>query len=167
MDKAYFQKLYDYNAWANRRVWDCIETLTDDQFVQELDYSVGSIYNQTIHMMFVEHWWFQYFVTGSPNLPNENELPARHEIRATWDKIEAFNRAYLGRLTPEELQREVRPEFWGEDASPVKIWEALVQIANHSTDHRAQTLAMLHTLGADTIAQDFLQYLWDQKKATV
>jgi uncharacterized damage-inducible protein DinB len=34
-----------------------------------------------------------------------------------------------------------------------------MQVINHSTDHRAQTLAMLHHLGAPTIGQDFLAYL--------
>jgi uncharacterized damage-inducible protein DinB len=37
--------------------------------------------------------------------------------------------------------------------------------ANHSTDHRAQTLAGLHKLGAPTVGQDYLNFCWE-KRAT-
>jgi uncharacterized damage-inducible protein DinB len=35
----------------------------------------------------------------------------------------------------------------------------MIQVANHSTDHRAQTLRLLHDLGAPTFGQDYLRYL--------
>ncbi|PJF26553.1 MAG: hypothetical protein CUN52_15675 [Phototrophicales bacterium] len=45
------------------------------------------------------------------------------------------------------------------------VRDALVQVANHSTDHRAQTLAGLHQLGATTVEQDYLFYLWEKELA--
>jgi uncharacterized damage-inducible protein DinB len=43
--------LYEYHFVLNRCVWDeSVMALTDAQFVQKLDYSVGSIRNQTVHM---------------------------------------------------------------------------------------------------------------------
>ncbi len=45
----------------------------------------------------------------------------------------------------------------------IKVWEALVQVANHSTDHRAQIMAGLHRLGAPTMGQDFLDYLFETR----
>jgi uncharacterized damage-inducible protein DinB len=38
-----------------------------------------------------------------------------------------------------------------------------VQVINHSTDHRAQMLAGLHRLGAPTVGQDLLDYLFMQQ----
>jgi uncharacterized damage-inducible protein DinB len=32
MDNSIFAALFDYNAWANRRVWECVQPLTDEQF---------------------------------------------------------------------------------------------------------------------------------------
>ncbi len=40
-------------------------------------------------------------------------------------------------------------------------WQILLQGVNHGTDHRAQVLALLHQLGAPTLEQDFMIYLWD------
>ena len=36
----------------------------------------------------------------------------------------------------------------------------LLHLVNHGTDHRAQMLAMLNSLGAPTFAQDYLHYLF-------
>ncbi|MBZ0291215.1 MAG: DinB family protein [Anaerolineae bacterium] len=61
MDKTCFCTLFTYTFWANRQVWDCVMTLTDAQFDEPLDYSVGSIHVQCVHMMAVEYWW-SYFI---------------------------------------------------------------------------------------------------------
>jgi len=45
------RKLYNYTYWAFEKVWECITPLTDEQFTQHLDYSLGSIHNQVIHVM--------------------------------------------------------------------------------------------------------------------
>ena len=39
--------------------------------------------------------------------------------------------------------------------------EVLLHMVNHGTDHRAQILARLHELGAETVEQDLMLYLWE------
>jgi len=161
MDKAYFVDLYRYNFWANRQVWKCAMALTDGQFDQPQDYSVGSVHDQLVHVLSVEYWWFFFLKERRLQfLEQVDDLRDRDAIRARWDAVEQYNLAYLETLTPAELERDVRPPFW-ENRKPVKVWNALIQVANHSTDHRAQTLAHLHTLGVETVGQDYLDYILD------
>jgi uncharacterized damage-inducible protein DinB len=159
MDKAYFIKLYQYTAWANRQVWDCVMELPADKYYQDLDYSIGAIHIQMVHTMAVEHWWLTFLKEGRIDFLEEDDFPDRESIREKWDAVEAYIMDYLESLTDEELQRKVKPPFWDEDEQPVRVWHALLQVANHSTDHRAQTLAGLHTVGGKTIAQDFLRFM--------
>jgi hypothetical protein len=35
--------IFDYNFWAFERVWGCISQISDEQFIEEFDYSTGSI----------------------------------------------------------------------------------------------------------------------------
>jgi uncharacterized damage-inducible protein DinB len=42
-------------------------------------------------------------------------------------------------------------------------WEILAHVVNHGTDHRAQILSLLFQLGAPTVEQDLILYLWEQK----
>lgn len=161
MDRVYFRTLFDYTFWMDRKVWDCVVTLSKAQFTAPLDYSVGSICEQCVHMMAVEYWWPYFLQHGQmPDLTifKETDFSVFENLRAQWDKVERDVCAYVDSLTGEELQREVKPPHWDETDRPVRVWEALLQVANHSTDHRAQILAGLHRLGAKTIGQDYLLY---------
>ena len=161
MDRQYFVELYDYNFWAQRRVWTCVMQLSEQAYREDLQYSVGAIHEQCAHTLAVEHWWLTFLATGELRFIGET-LTDRATIRAQWDATEAMVRTYLDRLTPDELQREVRPGFWSAGQGPIRVYQALLQVANHSTDHRAQTLAGLHRLGAPTVGQDVLDYLFER-----
>lgn len=164
MDASYFRDLYRYTFWADRKVWACLEQLSDEQFDQELDYSIGSLRKQCIHTMGVEWWWPCFLATGELKFLDRDSFTSRADIREWWDETERFVLEYIDRLTPEELEREVRPEFWDEGDEPVCVWQALLQVANHSTDHRAQILAGIHRLGGTTVGQDYLDYLGEKQE---
>lgn len=159
----YIRTIFEYNAWAHRQVWDCIMQLSEDQFVQDLDYSIGSIRNQVVHVMSVDRRWFARVAgtEASPRL-NAEDFPTRAAVRAQWDEIEAQNRAIVLSLNDEALDRIITydlPHRGG--LKNDTVWQIIAHVVNHGTDHRAQILAMLHHLGAPTIEQDMMGYLWD------
>jgi uncharacterized damage-inducible protein DinB len=80
------------------------------------------------------------------------DFPDRASIRQKWAEVEAHVRATLDALTPDDLERQLH---WP-GRPPIYVWEALLQVVNHGTDHRAQVLAGLHQLGAPTFMQDFI-----------
>ena len=63
--------LYSYTYWAFERVWDCIMPLTDAQFTQDIDYSIGSIRNHVVHMMSGTRRWMERLqgIEIAPHLP--------------------------------------------------------------------------------------------------
>lgn len=166
MNVAEIHKLYDYHFGINRRVWDdCIMALDDATFIKDLPYSIGSIRNHCIHMMGVDRRWFGRVqgLDPLPAYPSHEGNETRAQVRATWDGIEAEMRAFLDTLTDDDLSRVVvfdLPHRGGIKRNAV--WEILVHVVNHSTDHRAQMLAMLHQLGAPTLEQDWMLYMWGQ-----
>jgi uncharacterized damage-inducible protein DinB len=113
--------------------------------------------------MAVESWWFRFLNQGDLVFLDLEDYPSRATIRSAWDEVERAVRGYLAALTPTELEREVRPPFW-EEGQPIKVWQALVQVANHSTDHRAQMLTGILQLGGPTIEQDYLGYLFAKQQ---
>jgi uncharacterized damage-inducible protein DinB len=163
MDGRYFAEFFEYNWWANRKVMDGALHLADDMYHGEPNPSVGSLHEQFAHTLSVEHWWFTYLDTGELHFLDPDHLATREAIRAQWDATAAMIRAYLARLTPDELAREVRPAFWPEGRRPIRVYQAITQVLNHSTDHRAHILAALHRLGAPTVGQDLLDFLFEQQ----
>lgn len=159
MSPEYFKVLYEYNSWANREVWRCSLHLSDEQLYARLDYSVGSVFNHLIHTMAVEYWWLHFLRTGELDFLNADDFTTRDQIRTKWDVIDMTNHGYIATLTPQELERLVRPDDWDTDAKPVPLWQPLLQVAMHSLDHRSQTLRALYDFGAPTIEQDFIYYI--------
>ena len=147
MNADAIRQIYDYHITLNRRIWDkCVMKLTDEQFTQPCDYSVGSVRNQVVHMMSVDERWFSG-LSGKdvPTFLNPVHYPTREKIRAYWDDVEALMREYLDALTDEAVQA---------DYAEIKVWQVLVHVANHGTDHRAQLFAMMNPMGVHTFPQD-------------
>ncbi|MBZ0292662.1 MAG: DinB family protein [Anaerolineae bacterium] len=148
-----FRKLYEYHFARNRTIWDrCIVPLSDEQFTQNLDYSVGSLRNQMVHMLNIDDRWFSGLRGEAiPDFLNPVHFPKRSAIREQWDTVETHMRAYLDQLTDNDLQGSL---------GDLKTWEVLFHVLNHGTDHRAQVLAMLHLIGAPTFPQDYVYFAW-------
>lgn len=147
-----FRHIYSYHMLINHRIWDeCIMTLSDAQFTQELDYSLGSVRNQVVHMMSVDERWFAGLRgVELPDFLNPEHYTDRMKVRAEWDRVEADMRTWLDALDDVTLATEF-------DAG-LKVWQVLFHVVNHGTDHRAQLLAGLHRLGAATFAQDYAYF---------
>jgi uncharacterized damage-inducible protein DinB len=155
-----FRHFYNYHFSENRNIWDTyITSLSDEQFTQDVGYSHGSVRNQIVHLMSVDDTWF----SGLRGVEiSESLVPAsfvdRTRIRTHWDAVEQHMRDYLGALQDDGLFE--KPFVEGEDKDLI-VWQVLLQVANHGTDHRAQLLRLLNDLGVKTVSQDYIFYVYD------
>jgi uncharacterized damage-inducible protein DinB len=85
-------------------------------------------------------------------------LDDREAILAHWDSVEQGMRIYLANLRDDMLFEKPFPE--GEDKD-LSLWQVLLHVVNHGTDHRAQLLRALSDLGIKTAPQDYIFYLYD------
>ena len=161
MNADAFRHFYNYHFSENRKLWDqYIAPLSYAQFSQPVDYSHGSVREQIVHLMDVDEVWFCELRGVMPSDP----LPAadyddRALIRAHWDGVEQMMRAYLAGLTDEMLS--TKPISDPEEDKELAVWQVLLHVANHGTDHRAQLLRILHDLGVKTEGQDYIFYVYD------
>lgn len=154
--------LLDYNYWAFERIWGCIMQLSDEQFIEEIDYSTGSIRNIVVHMMSATHRWLKRLqgVETPPHL-SFDEFDTLAKTKNKWDEMRSEVIIYVNSLTREGLDELI---YWELPARGLSLesnrWEILLHVANHATDHRAQILALLHQhFHLGTVEQDFLFYL--------
>jgi uncharacterized damage-inducible protein DinB len=163
MNAEAFRYLYDYHFSENRKMWDeYITPLPDAQFEQEESYSRGSVRNQIVHIMSTDEAWFSGLRgAGDPPPFAPADPNDRQAIRAHWDGVEKDMRDYLAKLSDEMLFEKPFPE--GEDEGLI-LWQVLLHVANHGTDHRAQLLRSLNDLGVKTGPQDFVFYVYEHLK---
>jgi uncharacterized damage-inducible protein DinB len=67
-------------------------------------------------------------------------------------------RDYLANLRDDMLFK--KPFAEGEDKNVI-LWQVLLHVVNHGTDHRAQILRLLNDLGVKTGHQDYIFYVYD------
>jgi uncharacterized damage-inducible protein DinB len=107
----------------------------------------------------VDNAWF----SGLRGIESSEALdPADSEdrkiIRAYWDNVEQNMRDYLAALRDDMLFE--KPFADGEDKDLI-LWQVLLHVVNHGTDHRAQLLRLLNDLGVKTGPQDYIFYVYD------
>ncbi len=159
MNADAFRHFYNYHFAENRHIWDDYVTpLSQEQFTQESSYSHGSVRNQVVHIMNTDDAWFSGLRgVELPESPKPAEFDDRQALRAYWDRVEQDMRGYLASLRDDML--DTRP-LQGEDKDLV-LWQVLLHVANHGTDHRAQLLRLLNDLGVKTVSQDYIFYVYD------
>jgi uncharacterized damage-inducible protein DinB len=146
--------LFGFNQAMNERLWTIImEHLTDAQFVQTIGYSRGSIRNQLVHMADAQRYWLRGLL-NVPDLPeiDAEDYPTREAARTICQQADEEVLNNVRALSNADLEKI--PDVWS-----LPVWVGLVQLAHHSTDHRAQILRALHGLGAPTFEQNFAIYM--------
>lgn len=134
--------------------------LSDEEYMQPMDFSHGSVHNQVVHMMDVDGRWFRGLI-AQPVYERFNpaDYPNREAVRARWDEIEGTMLDYLQDLTDARLNEVVSYDSVRFGLVDLIPWQVLLHVINHGTDHRAQLMATLHRLGAPTFDQDLWFFL--------
>jgi uncharacterized damage-inducible protein DinB len=158
MDANAFRHLYEYHFTVNRKIWNqCIVPLSQEQFTRKVAHSVGSVRNQVVHLMNIDDRWFSGLRGEKiPGFLNPVHYGKRDIIRAKWDAVESKMRTYLETLCDDLLKSQ---PFLALDGDPIALWQVLIHVANHGTDHRAKLLTALDELGVKTFGQDYAYFI--------
>ena len=161
MNVQAFRHFYEYHFAENRKIWDrYVAHLSDEQFTQQAAYSHGSVRDQLVHLVSVDELWFSELqgIEPSEPLPPANG-DDRNIIRAHWDSVEQHMRDYFAELRDDMLFDTPIEE--PEEDKELIVWQVLLHVVNHGTDHRAQLLRLLNDLGVKTTSQDYIFYVYD------
>ncbi|MFZ4814079.1 MAG: DinB family protein [Phototrophicaceae bacterium] len=160
MTPEQLRTLFEYHDDITAKVRQCADELPDDLYFKPLDYSIGGIHHQLVHMMGAEQIWFSRLQGQSPTaIVSPASIPTRDALTVAWGAVKAQQWGYLNTVTAEALAEN--RHYTSTEGEPFvsPTWGILLHVINHATDHRAQILAMIHTLGGRTIPQDFITYI--------
>ena len=160
MDANAFRHFYEYHFAENRKILDTVITsLSHEQFTQHVGYSQGAVQDQIVHIMSVDDTWFSGLRgVDIPEPLNSAYFDDPEIIRSHWQNVEQNMREYLAELRDDRLFE--KPFAEGEDKDLI-LWQVLLHVVNHGTDHRAQLLRILNDLGVKTAPQDYIFYVYD------
>lgn len=147
MDKQIISQLYEYGIWANTKLLNTARGLTDEQLRKPFTQFEFTLLGSFVHLVSAEGRWYQSWI-GAPmeERLTVNDLPTLDAVRARWEKLYSERRAFIESLTPERLQQPLVRKLQGQEQS-IPLWQALVHVANHGTQHRSEIALMLTDLG--------------------
>lgn len=161
MNADAFRHFYNYHLSENRKLWDrYVTSLSQEQFTEPSPYSRGSVRDQILHLIDAEDVWISELAGVQPSEPlSAGEGDDRTAIRAYWDGVETKIRGYLSELKDDMLFS--KPIREPEEDKDLIVWQVLLHVVNHGTDHRAQLLRLLNDLGVQTESQDYIFYVYE------
>ena len=158
--KPLLQQYAAYNLWANQKILDCINNLSDDQLKREINSSFSSVYKTVLHMWFAEDAWWQrlklaeQLVMAADNFEGPFSELQQQLIRRSADWAQWAAEATETRLTHVFAYQNSKKEQFKQP-----VYEVMLHVFNHATYHRGQLVTMLRQLGVDKIpSTDFTSF---------
>jgi len=154
------RQLFGYDAWANARMFDAAEGLTQEEVEKPIVSSFPSVGATLAHIVYGEWLWFQRWLGASPtSSPAWAGTTILAELEARLAAVEAGRAAFLAGLTDADLAAEVSYRGGDGKAFAHPLGDLMRHVVNHSTYHRGQVVTMLRQLGHTPPSTDFTRYL--------
>lgn len=161
MDPIQAVTLVEYNAWANRRILVKISRLPLSGLTVETFLSHKTILGTVVHILDTQWYWREGAQSG--NLPVKtltpedfSSLPA---LWRRWGEEDQLLREYVTGLKPDDLNGLVIVRWPRARPRSRSLWQILMHIVNHGTQHRSELGLYLATLGKSPGDLDFMKYV--------
>lgn len=145
--KSYFLRLYNYNAWANKRV---IDTLTRQNISDE------KILTLMGHVVAAQFLWL-HRIKGLP--PAQVKLWGEYSLAQVTSMADEAGKLWLEFVNANEsFDRELTYYNYVGDPYTNNVESIMIHLVNHCSYHRAQIAMLLRQKGFEPINTDFITY---------
>lgn len=162
MNTADIRLLYEYNIWANERILDAAEKVTDEQLARPNALGWDDLRGALTHILDAECGWFNFlFDRGDGQWLKAEDFPDLATIRARWGRQNEITRDCLENMDDHGLEAVHASERGGRRYEWLR-WHALLHVVNHGTQHRSECAALLTGFDQSPGDVDFTQFLYER-----
>src|SRR5262245_63790545 len=113
VSRTMLEGIYEHSRFANSRLLDQPEQLSDAELDAERPGMFGSIRSTMLHMMQAQLSWLRRFQELDP-IPawDPDALPTVASMRRAWDELDRQTLAYVATVTDEQLEEVVHIRSW-------------------------------------------------------
>jgi len=140
--------LYRCSDWANRRVLDAVEQITEAGFLTPIEGGSGSVRDTLVHTMQAQMiWLYRARQLPPPGRLNPAQFPSVDAVRTRWQAIQAETAVFIAELDEMACIRKITYVNNAGERWTYPIWQMLLHQANHATQHRSEIAVALTQLG--------------------
>ncbi len=158
MQADHIRSLFAYDRWATKRVLDALDGVSAEDWSPTASVGDRGLGEIVVHHLAASQRWRVGFETqGERDLPRAEDepLPTIDELRQRWEDEWRAVDAWLPTITD---------EFVAYRYDGVPVWQMLVHVVNHGTQHRAEAAALLTGQGRSPGELDLID--WAEGQAT-
>jgi uncharacterized damage-inducible protein DinB len=159
--KKILEQFAAYNYWANMRITDAVNNLTDEQLHREITSSFSSIYKTLLHLWDVEDiWWQRMKLTERTEWQSTTFTGSVVELSKSLVLQSKLWKEWIDLATEEALNSEFNYTNRKNNNFTQPISEMLAHLFNHQSYHRGQLVTMLRQVGYTSIPNsDMISFL--------
>jgi uncharacterized damage-inducible protein DinB len=158
IDRAGLLFLNGYERWATTKILDAASGIDEAAWSTPNLVGERGIGGILIHHLGAYQRW-RHFLSGSTEEPRPEDEPliAVDELPARWDVEWDWVDAWLARLADADLRQE---------HEGMAMWQALLHVFNHGTQHRSEAAALLTDAGRSPGDLDLIDFAEERAKRT-
>ncbi len=159
--KKLFEQYAAYNLWANQRMMDVVNNLTDDQLKKEIISSFNSIYETVLHLWSAENVWWQRVKLMEQQTWQASVFKGS-VLELTYNLIVQSKqwKDWVDLATEAALEHEFIYKNSKKDQYKQPVSEMLHHLFNHQSYHRGQLITMFRQVGISQLPNtDLISFL--------
>jgi uncharacterized damage-inducible protein DinB len=161
MRAAEARTLFEYNHWANGRIFDRASQLPSEQYMQPAGLSFGSLHGTLLHILVAEQVWRQRVKDRvSPRgAPTQEDIPDFQVLRVLWERESGQWREFLATTTDNALDAAIGYRTTDGMERQTPLWQIVAHVVNHGTQFRSEAAVYLTQQGLSPGDLDFILYV--------
>jgi len=150
--------LLDYTIWADDRVLEGTRQLAPDALAAPIRAKWLSPHGVLVHMLAADRVWLSRWQGESPDrLLSAGDLPTLDAVAEAWAPLREEFRAFLQAM--DDPDRVVSYRTTRGIPQQDVLWQMIVHVFNHHTEHRAQVALVLAQNGIDVGSLDLITFV--------
>jgi uncharacterized damage-inducible protein DinB len=148
------KSLYEYHAEATERVLRTADALSVEQFTQTVVSGQPAIRDTFVHTCSAQRvhlsWW-DGSMSGEESFRQQfpaEDYPDIRAVRQMWKETLSDTRTFIDTLTDDaDMERVYTRKIFDGSARKRPLWQMMLHVFNHGTQHRSEVALMLTALG--------------------
>ena len=160
MNKHDILTLYQYNQWTNAKILNTAAQVTKEQYLAMASFPHGGLRGTLVHALFAEWIWRNRWEGTSPTYRlNPEDFPTFESLHGRWLDEEKQLMVFAASITDEKLNDTFTYTNTAGKPCTKILWQAMVHLVNHGTQHRTEAAAILTDLGHSPGDIDLIYFL--------
>ena len=158
--KQILQQYAAYTIWADQRIFETVNNLSDDRIDREIASSFPSIKKTILHIWDAESiWWQRLKLSEKITRPSEEFKGSFAGLLKNLEQQSVAWKEWIDNANENQLQHVFAYQDSRKEQFKQPVYEMLLHLFNHSTYHRGQLVTLLRQLGVEKIpATDFIVF---------